>query len=31
MLPDQISMIRIRPLRRIDDIALKRQALFTVE
>ena len=31
MLHDQISMTEIRPLRRIDDIALKRWAFFTVE
>jgi hypothetical protein len=30
MLHDQISMTK-RPLRRIDDVALKRWALFTVE
>ena len=31
MLCDPISMTEIRPLRRIDDVALKRWALFTVE
>ena len=31
MLPNHISIICTRPLGRIDNVALKRQALFTVE
>jgi hypothetical protein len=31
MLPNHISMIFTRPLGRIDNVALKRWALFTVE
>jgi hypothetical protein len=31
MLPNHISRICTRPLRRIDNVALKRWALFTVE
>jgi hypothetical protein len=31
MLPNHISIARTRPLGRIDNVALKRWALFTVE
>jgi hypothetical protein len=31
MLPNHISMTAIRPLGRIDNVALKRWGLFTVE
>jgi hypothetical protein len=31
MLPDHMSMICIRLLGRIDNVALKRWSLFTVE
>ena len=31
MLPHHISIIRKRPLGRIDNVALKRWALFRVE
>jgi hypothetical protein len=31
MLPNHISIIWTRPFGRIDDVALRRWALFTVE